>query len=70
MSNEQFEDIAVLKTLAQLRRGNLLHRDDQEALLRQLKSDWGRKAATDMLSGNQTEFAESKSVLRRFSSAF
>lgn len=67
MSNEQFDDIAVLKTLAQLRRKKLLHPTDQAALMKQLKSSWGRSATEDILSGK--EDAQSLSILRKFSTA-
>ncbi len=69
MSNEQFDDIAVLKTLAQLRREQILHPDDEAALLKQLKSAWGRSAAEDFLTDNEAAFADSRSVLRKFSTA-
>ena len=68
-ANDQFDDIAVLKTLAELHKNNMLHPSDRDALLEQLKSEWGRKAARDMLSGKEADFASSKSVLRKFSVA-
>jgi hypothetical protein len=69
MGNEQFEDISVLKALVRLRAEGLLHPDDTEVLLARLQTPWGRKAASDMLSGNNEAFAEAKSLLRRFSVA-
>jgi len=69
MGNEQFEDISVLKALVRMRAQGLLHPDDAQVLLARLQTDWGRKAATDLLSDNQASFAEAKSLLRRFSVA-
>ena len=69
MGNEKFDDIAVLKTLAQLRSANLLHPEDEAELIKQLRSDWGRSAAKNLLANKDVDFAE-RSVLRRFSSAF
>jgi hypothetical protein len=69
MSNEQFDDIAILKTLAQLRSKNLLHPSDQAALVDQLKSSWGRTAAEELLSEGRKVDEQSLSILRRFSSS-
>src|SRR6266702_3761297 len=69
MGNEKFEDISVLKALVRLRTGGLLHPDDSKVLLERLQTDWGRKAAADLLSDNHEAFAEAKSLLRRFSVA-
>lgn len=68
MSNDKFQDIAILKTLAQLRSRGSLHPDDYEVLRNRLRSDWGRQAAKDMLSGDAQAFAAAESVLKRFSS--
>jgi hypothetical protein len=70
MGNERFDDISILKTLQELRNAKLLHPDDQAALIRQLKSDWGRSAAKSLLEENETEFAASRSILQKFSNAF
>ena len=69
MGNEKFEDVSVLKALVRLRAGGLLHPDDSKVLLERLQTDWGRKAADDLLSDNHEAFAEAKSLLRRFSIA-
>lgn len=50
MSNELFDDIAVLRTLAQLRSQQLLQPEDEAALLKQLKSEWGRATARSCAS--------------------
>ena len=69
MSNEKFEDISVLKALVQLRAAGLLHPHDSKVLVERLQTDWGRKAAADLLSDNHEAFAEAKNMLRRFSVA-
>ena len=68
MSNEQFDDIAVLKTLAQLRSKNLLNQEDESALVKQLQSTWGRSAAEGIRSNNQVD-DDSLAILRRFSAS-
>ena len=68
MSNDKFDDIGVLKTLQELREAKLLHPNDAKALVKQLKSDWGKSTAKDLLAGNVDD--DSRSVLRKYSSAF
>jgi hypothetical protein len=67
MGNEQFEDMAVLSTFAELRAS--LHRADVEALRRQLKTAWGRQVFS-ALEDNAALKAEDKFILSRFSTAF
>jgi hypothetical protein len=67
MGNEQFDDMAVLSTFAELRAS--LHRADVEALRRQLKTVWGRQVFS-ALDDNVALKAEDKFLLSRFSTAF
>jgi hypothetical protein len=67
MGNKKFEDISILKTLAELKSQGLLHPNDMATLCSQLQSEWGRQAAAAMLSNNESAFAQAKSVLRHFS---
>jgi hypothetical protein len=70
MENDKFEDIAILKTLAELSRQGMLHEDDQHALESQLKTDWGRQAANNLLTDeDEPASAATRSVLRHFSDA-
>lgn len=69
MSNDEFGDVSILKTLEQLRRKNLLHDADKRALLGQLKSTWGRTVADDLLSTDRDVDPESLSILRKFSAS-
>lgn len=68
MSNEKFEDMAVLSTFARLRARNLLNDADAEALRMKLKSDWGKRVFVDMQTGAPQP--EDRMLLQRFSSAF
>lgn len=70
MSNEKFEDMAVLSTLAQLREGHLLNNADAEALGRELKSEWGKKVFAALQSESASPEAEDRELLQRFSSTF
>lgn len=67
MDNEQFDDIAILKTLSQLKTNGLLHSDDAQELLNRLKTPWGQQAGKDLMS-ESAAFEEPKSILRRFAS--
>jgi hypothetical protein len=69
MGNEQFDDMAVLSTFAQLRTGVSLNKADVEALRSQLKSTWGKQIFVH-LENNAALKAEDKFLLRRFSTAF
>jgi hypothetical protein len=69
MSNEQFDDMAVLSTLAQLRGRDLLHESDLEALGRQLRTIWGREVFED-LKNNSGPRPEDQVLSERFSTAF
>jgi hypothetical protein len=69
MSNDQFDDMAVLSTLAQLRERELLNESDLESLGRQLKTEWGREVFED-LKNNSGPKPEDQMLLERFSTAF
>ncbi len=69
MSNEQFEDMAVLATYAQLRAGKLLNEADVQALKRELKSAWGRKVFAVLLRGKAPAETD-RALLQRFSTVF
>ena len=69
MSNEQFDDRAVLSTLAQLRERGLLNESDLEALGRQLRTSWGKQVFED-LKNNSGPKPEDQMLLERFSTAF
>ena len=69
MGNEQFDDMAVLSTFAQLRTGGSLNKADIEALRGQLKTAWGRQIFAN-LENNAALKAEDKFLLQRFSTAF
>jgi hypothetical protein len=69
MNNDRFDDIGVLTILQQLRKQDLLHDEDRDALMARLKSDWGKQAAHAIITGND-EMLEQRPVLRRFSAAF
>jgi hypothetical protein len=69
MSNEQFEDISVLKTLLQLHRDGLLHPNDADILRSRLKTEWAKNAATALLTDDHQGFSEAQSILSRFSAA-
>ena len=69
MSNEQFDDMAVLSTFAGLRDEGLLNAADLEALREQLKTSWGRKVF-DALRNNTAPKPEDQKLLERFSTAF
>ncbi len=69
MSNEQFDDMAILSTLAQLRATALLNESDLEALGGQLTTDWGRQVFED-LKNNVSPKPEDQRLLERFSTAF
>jgi hypothetical protein len=69
MGNEQFDDIAVLSTFAQLRTGESLNKADVEALRSQLKTAWGKQIFMN-LENNAALRAEDKFLLLRFSTAF
>jgi hypothetical protein len=68
MSNEKFEDMAVLSTLARLRAKNLLSETDAEALRMKLKSEWGKRVFVDLQTGAPQP--EDRVLLGRFSTAF
>jgi len=63
MSNEKFEDMAVLSTVARLRAKNLLNEMDANALRLKLKSDWGRKVFADLQAGGPAP--EDRGLLQR-----
>jgi len=69
MSNEQFDDMAVLSTVAQLRERELLNESDLESLGSQLKTEWGRQVFED-LKNNSVPKPEDQMLLERFSTAF
>jgi hypothetical protein len=69
MGNEQFDDMAVLSTFAQLRTGESLNKADVEALRGQLKTAWGKQVFRN-LENNAALKAEDKFLLQRFSTAF
>lgn len=54
MDNTRLDDIAVLTTLARLSRNHMLADADRKAL-EQLLSDWGKKAAKDILNGSPSQ---------------
>jgi hypothetical protein len=68
MSNEKFEDMAVLSTFARLRARNLLNEADAEALRMKLKSEWGKGVFADLQIGAPKP--EDRVLLQRFSTAF
>jgi hypothetical protein len=69
MSNEKFDDMAVLSTLAQLRERDLLNESDLESLGGQLKTEWGKQVFQD-LRNNLEPKPEDQVLLERFSTAF
>jgi hypothetical protein len=69
MDNEQFEDMAVLATYAQLREGKLLNEADVQALRQELKSAWGRKVFAKLLRGKDPT-KDDRALLQRFSTVF
>lgn len=68
MSNEKFDDIAVLSTLAQLRAKALLNDSDLETLRGQLKTESGKQVFEDL--NNAGPKPEDQRLLARFSTAF
>ena len=69
MGNEQFDDMAVLSTFAELRRGRSLNQSDIDALRKQVKTAWGQQVFA-ALEKNADLRVEDKLLLRRFSTAF
>ena len=69
MSNEKFEDMAVLATFAQLRAGKLLNDADVQALQQELKSAWGKKVFHTLLQG-RSPAKDDRILLQRFSTVF
>jgi hypothetical protein len=69
MGNEQFDDMAVLSTFAELRRGRSLNQSDIDALRRQVKTAWGKQVFA-ALERNADLRVEDKLLLQRFSTAF
>lgn len=70
MGNPEFDDVSVLATLQKLLKRDVLAEDDKQALLRQLKSQWGRDAADQILDNRRTLDDDKLRTLRRFSTAF
>lgn len=70
MSNERFEDIAVLSTIAELRKKGLLGEQDLTDLSNQLQSEWGRRALEKMQQNNGKPDPDDMRLLQRYSNAF
>jgi hypothetical protein len=48
MGNEQFNDVGILNTLANLQRSGMLHEEDRRDLVERL-SPWGKARVEDIL---------------------
>jgi hypothetical protein len=70
MSNPELDDISVLTTLQRLVTQNALADADKDALITHLQSDWGRRAAAQIVDENVNLDEDVKSTLRRYSTAF
>lgn len=56
MGNEQFNDIGVLNTLANLQRSGMLHEEDRQELVARL-SPWGKARVEQVLGTCDTQAA-------------
>ena len=56
MGNEQFNDVGVLNTLANLQRSGMLHEEDRQELVARL-SPWGRARVEQVLEACDTQAA-------------
>jgi hypothetical protein len=70
MSNPELDDISVLTTLQRLVTQDALADTDKKALITHLQSDWGRRAAAQIVDKNVNLDEDVKSTLRRYSTAF
>jgi hypothetical protein len=70
MSNPELDDISVLTTLQRLVTQDALADADKNALITHLQSEWGRRAAAQIVDENSDLDEDVKSTLRRYSTAF
>jgi hypothetical protein len=61
MGNEQFNDVGILNTLANLQRSGMLHEEDRKELVERL-SPWGKARVEDILKARDVGTASRSRV--------